>query len=161
MTADSVSRWLTFGANIGVVIGLVLLLIELDQNSDLVRAQIHQARTDEHVTRVENRANTEFLAPALQKFRSAGGYDDPVTAMEQLTPIEAYRVRQFLNSRAMDYANLFYQYQQGYLDEEFYQTTVVTAIERFGPSWEKLGLFDESRRTRGFSAEVSRILAGS
>ncbi len=44
MKADNVNKWLTLSANIGVVIGLVLLLIELDQNSDLLRAQIHQAR---------------------------------------------------------------------------------------------------------------------
>ena len=162
MNTDTASRWLTFGANVGVVIGLILLLIELNQNSDLVRAQIHQARTDEHVTRLENRANTEFLAPALLKFGSAGGFgDDPVSAIEQLSPIEAYRVRRFLSSRATDYANLYYQYEQGYLDEEFYQFTVVTAIERFGPLWEELGLFDAARRTPGFAAEVSRILAGT
>ena len=162
MNADSVNRWLTFSANFGVVIGLILLLIELDQNSDLVRAQIHQARTDEHVTRIENRSNSEFLTPALQKFISAGGYgDDPVAATEQLSQIEAYRVRQFLQARATDYANLYYQFEQGYLDAEFYQVTVVSAIKRFGPIWEKLGVFSADRRTPGFDAEISRILAGS
>ena len=162
MNTDSVNKWLTLSANIGVVFGLILLLIELDQNSDLVRAQIHQARTDEHVTRVEIRSNTEFLAPALQKFSSAGGYGgDPVAAMAKLSPIEAYRVRQFLASRAADYANLYYQYEQGYLDEEFYEFTVVTAIERYGPLWEELGAFGVARRTPGFAAEVSRILAGN
>jgi len=35
--------------NMGVVVGLALLLIELDQNSDLVRAQIHQDRSAEWV----------------------------------------------------------------------------------------------------------------
>ena len=49
MNADSVNKWLTLSTNIGVVIGLVLLLVELDQNADLVRAQIHQARSDAHV----------------------------------------------------------------------------------------------------------------
>ena len=39
MNADNVNKWLTLSANIGVVIGLILLLVELDQNSDLVRAQ--------------------------------------------------------------------------------------------------------------------------
>ncbi len=81
--------------------------------------------------------------------------------MEQLSPIEAYRVRQFMQSRATDYANLYYQYEQGYLDEEFYQVTVVSAIKLFGPTWEKLGVFGMDRRTPGFAAEVSRILAGS
>jgi hypothetical protein len=38
MAVDRINQWLTLGANIGVVIGLILLLIELDQNSDLLRA---------------------------------------------------------------------------------------------------------------------------
>ena len=80
--------------------------------------------------------------------------------MEQLSPIEEYRVRQFLLSRHSDYANLFYQYEQGYLDEEFYQSTVVTSIQYFGPAWKKLGMSLEGRRTVGFSAEINRILTG-
>ena len=30
MNADNVNKWLTLSANIGVVIGLILLLVELD-----------------------------------------------------------------------------------------------------------------------------------
>ena len=33
MNADRVNRWLTLGANVGVVIGLFLLLIEIDQTT--------------------------------------------------------------------------------------------------------------------------------
>ena len=64
MDTDNINKWLTLGANIGVLIGLVLLLIELDQNSDLVRAQIHQARSDAHVWMKQESADSEFLLPA-------------------------------------------------------------------------------------------------
>ncbi len=76
MNTESVTRWLTLGANVGVLSGLILLLIELDQNSDLVRAQIHQARSDAHVLMKEDGADSEFLLPALLKFQSAGGPDN-------------------------------------------------------------------------------------
>ncbi len=46
MNSDNVNKWLTLSANIGVVFGLILLLVELDQNSDLLRSQIHQSRSD-------------------------------------------------------------------------------------------------------------------
>ncbi len=46
MIADNVNKGLTLSANIGVVFGLILLLVELDQNSDLLRSQIHQSRSD-------------------------------------------------------------------------------------------------------------------
>ena len=77
MNAESISRWLSLSANLGVVVGLVLLLIELDQNSDLVRAQIHQARSDEHVGYRIEFADSEFLLPARLKVEAAGGVGNP------------------------------------------------------------------------------------
>jgi len=157
MNAESTSKWLGISANFGVVIGLALLIVELDQNGDLVRAQIHQARSDNHVSGLQERANSEFLGPALQKFTAAGGFSDPPSAIDQLSPVEAYRVKEFLRSRLSDYANLFYQREQGYLDEDFYQSTVVPAIRRFGGAWDGLGLAIDTR-SASFHAEVERIL---
>ena len=39
MDSDRLNRWITLGANLGVLVGIVLLLIELDQNRDMMRAQ--------------------------------------------------------------------------------------------------------------------------
>lgn len=33
MTADSINQWLTLGANFGVLIAIILLLVELDQSA--------------------------------------------------------------------------------------------------------------------------------
>ena len=158
MSADNVNKWLTLSANIGVVIGLILLLVELDQNSDLVRAQIHQARSDNHVISRHERADSEFLLPALLKFKSAGGWDN-LEAIDQLTTIDAARIEAFMLARHQDYDNLFYQYQQGYLDEEFYQYRVANSIRRFAPWWKKLGAFEPDGRRPSFDAEIERILS--
>jgi len=40
MNVDRLNRWITLGANIGILVGLVLVVYEIRQNSDLVRAQI-------------------------------------------------------------------------------------------------------------------------
>ena len=71
MSADSVNRWLTLSANVGVMIGLILLVIELNQNSSLVRAQIHQARSDNYVSNMIALADTENLLPAYEKLINA------------------------------------------------------------------------------------------
>ena len=160
MTTDSVNRWLTLSANVGVVIGLILLLIELDQNSDLVRAQIHQARSDAHVWMKEESANSEFLLPALEKFRLAGGSSD-LDAMDSLTPIEAARVTLSMEAAHQDYDNLFYQYQQGYLDEEYYQYRVVATIKELAPWWQKLDIFESGGRRPSFDAEIDRLMSDS
>jgi len=39
MKSESINRWLTLGANVGILIGLVLVIVEIRQNSDLVRLQ--------------------------------------------------------------------------------------------------------------------------
>ena len=158
MDSDRLNRWLTLIANVGVVIGLVLLIIELDQNSDLMRVQIHQSRSDEHVANRMAVADSEFLLLARLKVKEAGGFANP-NAMDSLTPEESFRIEEFLTARHQDYDNLFYQYQQGYLDEEFYEIRVAGAIRVFAPWWRKLNIFEASGRRPSFDAEIQRILA--
>ncbi len=40
MNADKVTRWLTLGANVGVLIGIFFLAVELRQNNDLLQSQV-------------------------------------------------------------------------------------------------------------------------
>ena len=157
MNADSINKWLTLVANIGVVIGLMLLLIELDQNSDLVRAQIHQARSDSWIGMKLMHADSEFLAPAIQKVADAGGMDNPA-ALDQLTSVEIRRIKNWYWAIIGDYDNLFYQYQQGYLDEDYYQSRIVPSIMNNIPAWKKLGIFEEPMR-HSFRAEIDRMLS--
>ena len=112
MNTKTVNKWLSLLANVGVVIGLALLIIEIRQNSELVRAQIHQARSDAYVSARQDFADSEFLLPALEKYLAAGGREDP-SALDALDPIEARRVYRYWQSRAGDYDNLYYQYRQG------------------------------------------------
>jgi hypothetical protein len=44
LKADAINRWLTLGANLGVLVGIFLLIAELNQNSTLMRAQIFNDR---------------------------------------------------------------------------------------------------------------------
>ena len=157
MKADTVNRWLTLCANFGVVIGLILLIIELDQNTDLVRAEIHQARSDVHVSNRLEHADSDVRFLAWQKFLAAGGSDD-LAALDQLTQLEAARVLETIAAYHQEYDNLFYQYQQGYLDEEYYRYRVETSIRRWAPWWNKFGMFIGGRRP-SYDAEIKRIMA--
>ena len=42
--AENLNSWLSLGANVGVVIGLILLVVEINQNTQLTRAQMNQDR---------------------------------------------------------------------------------------------------------------------
>ncbi len=39
MESENMSKWLTLGANIGILIGLILVVMQIRQNSDLLRLQ--------------------------------------------------------------------------------------------------------------------------
>ena len=162
MNADNVNRWLILGANIGVLVGLALLIVELDQNSDLVRAQIHQARSDNFVSLKAELANTEHLLPVLANFTPAGG-PAHISALQELDPIERARLRQYWDGRIGGYDNLHYQYKQGFLDDDFYNSRVLTTVKFFFPLWEELGLVnlgaENPRVTKSFAAEIERVIA--
>jgi hypothetical protein len=46
MNTDRLNRWLALGANVGVLIGLILLVYEVRQNSELMQAQISMERAN-------------------------------------------------------------------------------------------------------------------
>jgi hypothetical protein len=154
MTADNLNRLLTLGANFGVVIGLILLIAELNQNSELMSAQIHQARADNYVSDMMTMADSEFLLPAYKKLSDAGGITD-VSALAALDETERERIRRYSQARLADYDNLFYQHRLGYLDDEYYQSRVVTSLKRMTAIWQEFGML--SGATPGLRAEIQRI----
>ena len=154
MNTSKFSRWLRFAANVGVVTGLFLLLVEMDQNNDLARAQIHQIRADSWGDFKLALADSEYLLPAWSKFQEAGGLRN-LDALDTLNNIDRARVVQFLLHRYNDYDNLFYQYQQGFLDEEYYEYRIVPSIRVLAASWKNIGVHDIARPS--FIAEIDRI----
>lgn len=158
MNADNANKWLSLGANIGVVIGLILLLIELDQNSDLVRAQIHQARADNWVSNRIEFANSELLLPVYVKLRNAsqdaGVIFDP-DALDDLDPVEYQRIYRYATAYAGDYDNTWYQYEQGYLDEDYYRYRIAPSMKRWAPVWQHIGALQHMRPS--FVEEVRRL----
>lgn len=158
MDYDKLNRWLSLVANFGVLIGLFLLIVEIDQNSDLVRAQIHQARSDEHIAARMAVADSDHFLAAMLKFEQAGGFGD-FASIDQLSPLEARRIREFLIARHQDYDNLEFQYQQGYLDQEYYDYRIAPSIRFFAPWWERLGIFDAVSRRPSFQKEIDRLLS--
>ena len=46
MNTERLNTWLALTANVGVIVGLIIVAVELNQNSDLMRIQIGQSRAD-------------------------------------------------------------------------------------------------------------------
>lgn len=70
-TTDRIARWLTLGANIGVVLGLVMLIVEIRQNETLTRAATEgglnelMVNTELHIAQPEQSAAwvRSYMAP--------------------------------------------------------------------------------------------------
>ncbi len=127
MKADSVNRWLTLSANIGVLAGIILILIELNQNADLMRAQMIQSRTDNISAKYDALIHSDYWPEIWAKRNLA---DSDVEWIESLTPSEYVRIQYYYYREFDELRNQFFQYQQGYLPEQFWDTAIRVQIGR-------------------------------
>jgi hypothetical protein len=107
MQTEILNRWLTLAANFGVLIGLILLVYEVRQNADLMRAQINQSRTDTALFQQYSMSDTDYIAPILAK----------VGRGEQLSDEEMLRYDARMRAFNRNQDNNLWQYNQGYLGE--------------------------------------------
>ncbi len=107
MKADSVNRWLTLVANFGVLIGIILLLVDLDQNATMMRAQTRHEITSGLVDLLRDVASNDQLAGVIRRAESG----------EDLSPDELlqYRIRSHAMFRYWE--DVHYQYRVGLYDE--------------------------------------------
>jgi len=107
MDADSVNKWLTLSANFGVVIGLILLIVEIGQNTEMMRAQINQSRTDTALAEQHATYNSDHMPAILAK----------VVRGEKLSGEEEIRYETYFRAFNRNQDNNLWQYSQGYLGE--------------------------------------------
>ncbi len=107
MNADNVNKWLTLSANIGVVLGLVLLIVEIGQNTEMMQAQINQMRADSAMNYQYAYFNSEYL-PAIREKISSGS---------ELSREEVRRYRSYIRAFNRSQDNNLWQYNQGYLGD--------------------------------------------
>ena len=70
MTSDQLSKWLTLLANIGVLAGLAILILEIRQNNEIAMAQIEQSRSESLTQWRRERVINDHIAPLVVKMRA-------------------------------------------------------------------------------------------
>ena len=109
---ERVKTWLSLAANVGALVGLLLVVLQLQQNRELMRAQVRHELAMGIVGLLETPAANPQLASVLR--RGAAG--------EPLTPDEAFQFGLRSNALLRYWENVHYQYRQGLYDElEFTQ----------------------------------------
>ena len=128
MDSNTVNRWLTLGANLGVFVGIILILIELNQNAELMRAQIAQARADNLISSMEDRMHSDHWPAISAKLRHDGQMR--VDDLAGLSPEERERVLYYYLREVNDVRNQFLQLQAGYMSETLWDTSSRSQIVR-------------------------------
>ncbi len=113
MDTDELNKWLTLGANVGVLIGLILLIVEIRQNTDMMRAEMSQARADNRVDAYYTQAFSEHW-PRLMASRN--DYSTRGEWYASLSDEDYERARYFYLGVTNEMANTAYQCEQGFLD---------------------------------------------
>ena len=119
MDTDKFNRWLTLTANLGILIGLVLLIVEIRQNTDLVRAQIAMDRTTSSIETLINVANSGAIAPINAGLHAdVAGFPMVLGWRGKLTQEEGQRYRWWLQARLYEFNNDWFQCTEGLVPAE-------------------------------------------
>jgi hypothetical protein len=151
-----------FVGAIAVVVTLVYLTAQIrhssqvmEENRRLALAQTYQMRADALQTMLVHAADSERIGPVITKLTNAG-YPEDLESLASLDEEELGRFRQWQIAQQTHWDNMFYQYQQGFLDEEYYQDAFRARVVRLAPVWDALGL---TGSRRSFVEEIDRIMA--
>ena len=112
MNSDRINRWLTLGANVGVLVGIILLIVELDQNREMMRAQTRNEIAAEIIDLLTDITNNEQYASVHRR----------ALAGEELTADEEYQFRVRTIALFRYFENVHYQYRLGLYDEDEFTT---------------------------------------
>jgi hypothetical protein len=155
--------WGAIGEVIGalaVVITLIYLAKQIRQNTHameearrLALAQTYQMRSDALQAMLVDAADSEYIGPIIIRLTGLG-YPEDVTALDALTDAERGRFRMWQIAQQTHWDNMHYQYQQGYLDREYYEDAFRERVVRLAPTWQALGL---TSGRRSFFAEIERL----
>jgi hypothetical protein len=128
---DRLNRWLALGANIGVLVGLVFLVVEIRHSNDLARASAFRSRGTEIQEAHQAVALDPEISLILLKYNQQG--------LKGLTDHERIRYTYWQIAIQLRMQNQFNDYQMGFLDEDIYRSILDAAAERYN-LWIELGV---------------------
>ena len=116
MNSDRLNKWLTLAAHLGVLIGIALLLVELNQNHEIIRGQTRTEITHSVVAVMNMTATNKELAEIIARANKG----------EELTPAESLILSTRNQALFRMWENAHYQYRQGLYDEEEFSSQLRT-----------------------------------
>jgi hypothetical protein len=159
----TIQDWGAIGELVGgaaVVVTLIYLALQvrqntqaMDENRRLALAQTYQMRADALQDMLVRAADSRHIGPIIIKLTQAG-YPEDVASLDLLTPEERGRFRLWQIAQETHWDNMLYQYQQGFLDPEYYQDSFRERVTRLAPIWRALNL---TGGRKSFLDEIDRL----
>lgn len=113
------NRLLAFAANLGVLLGLILLAYEMRQNSDLMRAQMSMERAVTNMQIMSDIANGGEIVPIDVKLREeTSGFPQALGWSNSLTAEEMRRYQFWMYVRLVELNNDWFQCASGLMSEQ-------------------------------------------
>ncbi|TDJ35202.1 MAG: hypothetical protein E2O53_06650 [Gammaproteobacteria bacterium] len=151
-----------FLGSIAVLATLVYLSVQIRQNTrsmdegkKLALAQTYQMRSDALQMMLVHAADSEHIGPIITKLTGAG-YPEDISALEDLSQEDRGRFRQWQIAQQTHWDNMFFQYQQGFIDDEYYRDSFRERVRRLAPTWKALNV---TGARSSFVDEIDDILA--
>ncbi len=152
MTADSINRWLTLGANIGVFVGVILLLVELNQNATVMKAQISNERSSQGIDLFMSVAESQELS-RIDAMLQESGFPKDASAVSDLSPAENRQYHWYLMAQRFRIENLLYQQSLGVVIDP----GPLLGARDLLPKLKAFGIAGSSGRLEKLISEVERM----
>jgi hypothetical protein len=159
----TVQDWGAIGEIVGAVAVVVTLVYlgkqirqnthAMEENRRLALATTYQLRADALQAMTVQAADSEHVGPIIVKLTQLG-YPESVGALDLITPEERGRFRLWQIAQQTHWDNMHFQFQQGYLDKEYYEDAFRERVVRLAPTWRALGL---TGGRRSFFDEIERL----
>jgi hypothetical protein len=115
MQLSKLNEWLTLLANVGVLVGIIFLALEMRQNTDMTRAQTRDAMTEKQLDFYSVVLENPEIAEVWTLMRNDPSQIEPFTVEEaNYTFFTLFQMRMWENE--------LYQYRQGLFEENEFQS---------------------------------------
>ena len=145
---DGAAHWLGLAANVGVILGLILVIVQVRQNAELTRTQMEQRKND-FLAEIEfSLANRESAEVWVKAFRTPAS----------LTDAEMKMVEAHLLSLMLQWDHLLQMERSGLVAREHVRQHIANSApyyfgSRFGKRWWRLQM-------RGWQGTAMAEVAG-
>ncbi len=149
---DKLNRWFTLFANLGVLVGIAFLVVQLQQNNTLMRATAYQDRSSDLIQINAMVAESEILVSALSKLNL------PTTlclaehaALDELSDQELTVFKHYILAHIFRLQNLEEQFLYGLIKADHHSATL-RALQRYLPWAQRLHLPE---------ARIAKVILGN